>query len=275
MGQSVAINNGSAEIVDMRDARARRRGEDYANAGAHLADMRESLGLSVAEASEKTHIKESHLSAIEAVDVAALPSRPYAIGFVKAYAEFLELDPAPIVSRFKEDAGYTIAAPIQVENFRAAEVAQDAMTRDMSLWAVGAILIFILWCAWQLTLPRDIARNGGAAPSSELAQPLVADPALLEAPEEIIEARLIERVEPVYPRRCTASAQPMETVVVTFNISVGGRVGSERVSQSSNDCLNDAALNAIRRWQYEPRTVDGVARPAFDQKYSFSFQRPL
>ena len=273
----MAINNGSAEIVDMEDARARRRGEDYASAGAQLADAREIMGLTLTEASEKMHIKECHLSAMESMDLSALPSRPYAIGFVKAYAEFLELDPAPVVARFKEDAGYAAAAPIQVERFRAAEVAHDALTKDMSLWAFAAVLAFILWCAWQLTvsLPYRSAQSEGAAVTTTNPAPAVSDPTPLEATANIEEARIIERLDPVYPRRCTSSAQGIETVVVTFTVSAGGRVGGERILSSSNACLDDAALNAIRRWQFAPRTVDGVARPAFDQKFSFSFQKPL
>ena len=272
----MAINKGSAQILNMGDARARRRGGDVKDVGAQLSAAREARGLSIGEASRLTHIKESHLTAIEALNVEALPARPYAIGFVRSYADFLELDVGPVVTRFKEEAGYEAAAPIEVERFRAAEAANEAVSKEMSLWAFGLVLTFILWCAYQLTvaLPHRSALEASAADGGT--QPIyVADPALHAEPVEVIEARIVERIEPVFPRRCAPGAQNTETVVITFNISDQGRVRGERVADSTNSCLNDAALNAIRRWQFEPRQVDGAARPAFDQKYSFSFQRPL
>ncbi len=263
----------------MENARARRRGgdpsgADYIHAGAHLADVREALGLTLPEAAAKTHIKEIHLAAIEAVDVSALPPRPYAIGFVKTYAEFLELDAAPIVSRFKEDAGYSARAPVSVEKFEAAETTAGE-ERNMSLPVFFLVMAFILWCVWQITFTTQVRPTGdGAAPAGALQNLVVADPALLAAPAEIIEARIIEMIDPVYPRRCEASAEAFETIAVTYNITPEGRVVGERVAQSSNACFDDAALNAIRRWRFQPRTVDAAPRPAYDQKYSFVFERP-
>jgi TonB family protein len=282
----VTSNNGSAEIFDMEDARARRRasglpGADYPNVGAHLSAVRETSGLTLLEAASRTHIKQTHLTAIEELNIGDLPPRPYAIGFVKTYAEFLGLDAGEIVARFKEDAGYSAPQPISVEKFEAAEVAAENEHRDMSLKAVIAIMIFITWCAWQITRPHEVKSLGAAAAISAAGgegeangAPVPSAAATQSALATIIEARIAERVDPVYPRRCANSAQLLETVVLSFNITADGRVGGERVAQSSNECLNDAAMNALRRWRFEPRTVDGVPRPAYDQKYSFSFQRP-
>jgi len=279
------MNKGSADIVDMRDARARRGGGfplgEYAHAGALLAAARQNAGMTLSEVAASTHIREQHLAAIEAIDRGALPSRPYAIGFVKTYAEFLGLDAAPVVIRFKEEAEYTAPPQVDAEKFEAAETAVEIEGANMSVWAVAAVAAFIIWCAWQLSRPHDVTLLGDVqgSPAAWQRSEGVRDAALtgdgLGADVEIVEARIVERIEPVYPRGCAVNAAAMESVVIDYRITAAGRITGIRVSQSTNACFDDAALNAIKRWRFEPRTVDGAARPAFDQKYSFSFQRPL
>ncbi len=268
--------DGTAKIYDMEDARARRRasqlpGADYADAGAHLAAVREASGLTIAEAAAKTHIQEHHLEAIEALDGGALPARPYAIGFVKVYAMFLDLDAPAIVDRFKEDMEFSTAPKVDVQKFEARKAA-DADGGDLSLLAVAAIIAFFIWCAWQIALIDGREHtDAGAEPGGAIQLPAaLSDPALTE----VVEARIIERIEPVFPRGCLGDAAPVETVMVTFNITAAGRVAGERIASTSNACFDASALNAVRRWRFEPRTVDGAPRALHDQKARFSFDRP-
>ncbi len=271
----MATSNTSAEIVDMANARARLAADagEFEHVGVKLAAIRESRGVNLREAAARTHIRDNHLAAIERVDAKSLPARPYALGFVRTYAEFLELDARAIVEQFKFDAGYDSPVTIETEKFRVAEEVAEAQTGDMSLLVFVAIIAFILWCAWQITLTSTVTPIGDDAAQSQAA-PSMTTPAPQPVRGELIETRVLERIDPVYPRSCAPAAQPIESVTVTFTVSGAGRVSAERVASSTNGCFNEAALNALRRWRFEPRTVDGAPRPAYDQAHVFRFNRP-
>lgn len=270
----------------MEDARARRRaneidGSDFESVGAYLRAVREASGLSVDELSTRTHIKAEYLAAIEEMRIGALPSRPFAIGFLKGYAEALGLEPGPIVRRFKEELGFSAPVEVESEKFEAAQTVMETERSHMSLLAFVAVLFFILWCAYQITRPRleeTPYRLGGAASKTEAA-PLPPSPEALRGvtPSPLpVETglHLIDSVEPVYPKRCENGAKPVETVQVAFNVNVEGAVTGERVAFSSNSCFEEAALNAVRRWRFDPSKLDGEPRPAYDQRYTLTFTRP-
>lgn len=58
-------------------------------------------GWELPQVAARLNIRPEHLAAIEAGDVGKLPGRVYAIGFVRAYADFLQLDSDKIVYLFK------------------------------------------------------------------------------------------------------------------------------------------------------------------------------
>lgn len=71
--------------------------------GAALRAARQSLGLSLLEISESTRVRERHLAAIEAGQIDQLPSRPFTIGYVRAYAKALGLDADATAARFRTE----------------------------------------------------------------------------------------------------------------------------------------------------------------------------
>lgn len=265
--------DGTAEIFDMEDAR-RRRADGDEDIGELLQRAREDQCLTLTEAAAKTHIKEHHLKAIEALDASALPARPYAIGFVRAYAEFLDLDADDVVDVFKTNAGLDTPKAIDVEKFDVADKAAPARKPELSLLAVIAILAFVLWCAWQITLPREV-RQLGTAPleAAPIATVIRTPPAPIA--ETLVDARLIERVEPIYPLGCMTNAGPFETVTLSLSVTPQGRVAGERIIEATNSCFANAALIAVRRWKFEPMRIDGLPRSAHDQRFQLMFQRPL
>jgi cytoskeleton protein RodZ len=80
-------------------------GEQHATVGAELKAARLRLGEDLRTVAAALRIRPEHLEAMEEGAFDKLPGRAYAIGFVRAYAEYLGLDSSVIVARFKEEAG--------------------------------------------------------------------------------------------------------------------------------------------------------------------------
>ncbi len=72
--------------------------------GALLRETRQKAGLDVADVARVLRISQKYLEALEDGRNADLPGTPYAIGFVRSYAEHLHLDGEEIVRRYKDEA---------------------------------------------------------------------------------------------------------------------------------------------------------------------------
>lgn len=69
----------------------------------------------------------------------------------------------------------------------------------------------------------------------------------------------IHNVPPVYPQ-IAVSARVQGTVVIEATIGPDGKVKDARVVRSV-PLLDQAALDAVRQWEYEPTRLNGVAVP--------------
>lgn len=86
------------------------------------------------------------------------------------------------------------------------------------------------------------------------------------------DAQPLVRIEPQYPDRCQSRAESVENVLIEFDVTPDGTVVNPRVLESSNSCLNRAALRAVERWKYQPKIEDGEAKPRFGVVTRFTFQ---
>jgi cytoskeleton protein RodZ len=71
--------------------------------GAALHAARTGLGLTLDEISETTRVRVRHLEALESGQFDQLPSRPFTIGYVRAYAKALGLDADATAARFRTE----------------------------------------------------------------------------------------------------------------------------------------------------------------------------
>ena len=85
------------------DDRSRTTPASASDVGALLRATREGLGRSVQDIADATRIKRSYLEAVEELRLEDLPSRPFTIGYVRAYARALGLDEYAAVEQFKMD----------------------------------------------------------------------------------------------------------------------------------------------------------------------------
>jgi periplasmic protein TonB len=83
------------------------------------------------------------------------------------------------------------------------------------------------------------------------------------------------RIDPDYPMQ--ARQRGIEGwVVVEFTISTAGTVkDAEVVASEPGNIFDRAALNAVRKWKYNPKVVDGkpVERPGLKVRLDFSMEQ--
>jgi protein TonB len=104
-------------------------------------------------------------------------------------------------------------------------------------------------------IPSAPAAAGSAAVNIPPASGPAATP---PAPVDITMAKIVKRVTPELPGGISRKAKGY--VLVKFNITEAGRVSDVEVLESEPaGTFDDAALDAVRKWIYEPRKENGVA----------------
>src|SRR5215468_6534365 len=73
--------------------------------GTYLRELRSAKDVSLDEVTRATRVGRAHLEALEAEDLASLPAPVFVKGFIRAYCEFLQTDPAEALSRYRELTG--------------------------------------------------------------------------------------------------------------------------------------------------------------------------
>jgi protein TonB len=103
-------------------------------------------------------------------------------------------------------------------------------------------------------LPTDIPPPPPPPPAPPLAKKPVRVGGQVKAPE------IIRRVDPVYPD-IAVSARMRGVVIVEANVDRNGRVVDVTVLRSVNKWLDDAAIAAVKEWQYRPLILNGIPEP--------------
>ncbi len=113
--------------------------------GEILRQARTEKKLGLEEVSSAIHIRVAQLRAIEEGNIEALPGMTYALGFVRSYANYLKINSAEVVNKFKMEHG--AMKPPMPELQIPAQVSENRMPDPMimGVTAFGAIMLLLIW----------------------------------------------------------------------------------------------------------------------------------
>ena len=153
--------------------------------GEALRSAREAQGRSVEEAAAATRIRSSYLEALEQERFEELGGNVYAKGFLRSYARFLGVDPAPLLDAYR--AQQRPDAPL-FEHAPKAIAARAGGRRSGPTWIAVAIVcvsIILLVSLWSLLRPEPDPTNTqppfAPEPATTVTTPTTAPPTTARA----------------------------------------------------------------------------------------------
>lgn len=144
-----------------------------ATPGLLLSRKREALGLSVQQVADELHITMHYVRALEADAHDKLPGEVFIRGYIRAYANYLKLDPTVLVNVFNEYINQ------RENNAQEASYTRDRRRRDRNLpWiAVSGIAFVVIAVAlWYFGTGAAPQTGSAAAPAPASAQTTSAAP---------------------------------------------------------------------------------------------------
>ena len=137
-----------------------------ASLGEQLRTAREAAALTIEEAAVATHIPREHLAALESDNLATLPGPPFNAGFIRIYAEALQLPVQPLLELYYAQAGETPSA-VGAATLPAARRGRQRLLASLLLVvALGVVLAVLL-----ITNFGGLADGGDATNRRDAAAP--------------------------------------------------------------------------------------------------------
>ncbi len=154
--------------------------------GQDLRSARLRRGDDLATVSKALKIRKDHLEALEEDRLEALPGRTYAVGFARTYADYLGLDSARVIERYKTQ----IAGRTDDQTPTITVIDEDEHRRLPQGWKIIAGVVFLLlaYGAYHLIVP--------------------AADKMLAPPVSPVPSQLAPKSAPSAPRRMPAVSNP-------------------------------------------------------------------
>lgn len=238
-GLSVDDANGVPQDETQPPSGGRKRGAAAApvvseprSIGEELRRARESAGLTLAEVAERTKVRPGILAEIEADDHDRLPALTYSLGFVKAYARTVGLDPTAAGERYRMESqkGDPIPTMVDLQPLEAKRLPSGRLVAGSVALLAVLVAGFWAWGAGWLT---------GTPPAEPQVEAVDAAPAEPEAEEA------------AGPAPAAPTADPSAPVTITAREEVWLRIsdGQETFFMGTMTAGQSMALPPGRAWQ--------------------------
>jgi cytoskeleton protein RodZ len=146
--------------------------------GEALRSAREAQGRTVEEASAATRIRASYLDALEHERFEELGGNVYAKGFLRSYAGYLGLDPAPLLEAYRAeerpDAPLFEHAPKAIGGLRGGRRGPNWLA--VAIVCVAVILVVSLWSLLRPAPEPSVATTPFAQPPTSSAAATTTEP---------------------------------------------------------------------------------------------------
>lgn len=113
--------------------------------GTTLRERRMALKIDVHEVEEATKIRAKYLRALENEEYDLLPGSAYVKSFLRTYAEYLELDPRPLVDQYRSQGNRTAEDPIGRTVTTVGSARRISWGRLVALLLVVVIIVVAIW----------------------------------------------------------------------------------------------------------------------------------
>lgn len=145
--------------------------------GSFLRLQRERQGVSTAELSRVTRIPLASLQAIESDRFDELPGEVFVRGFLKAYAQAVDLLPADVLVRYTSSRRVAYVTPLPVQT--PLQAAREGHGRRFGVAIAFVLLLILLSLALSIVLkprghdmPSELSRASAPQPYGGLAAPV-------------------------------------------------------------------------------------------------------
>jgi transcriptional regulator with XRE-family HTH domain len=115
--------------------------EQYTDIGQYLRDVRESLNITIAQAAIDLNIKAKYLENIENGNLVDMPSEAFLRGFIRKYANYLQVDSDQIIVQYQNISTQKVKYFVPQNSY------DNNIARYNWIWIslIAILAIFIYW----------------------------------------------------------------------------------------------------------------------------------